>query len=249
MYNRYCKERVIEALSDTPVVIILGPRQAGKTTLAKQLQIEDAVYITLDDATICGAAKLDPVGFIRNLKAKCTVIDEVQRAPELLLAIKQQVDEDRTPGRYLLTGSSNALMLPQLSDSLAGRMETIHLLPLSGCEIAGVPSTFLDKILSGTVPTAKSTRVRDELIQKILSGGFPEPFSRKRQNRRTVWFQQYIKSIIQKDLKDLSKIEHIEVMPKLVRLLASQSGELINYTEISNKLGITRQTGRIMCNY
>lgn len=242
MYKRYCKKSVIEALSDTPVVIILGPRQTGKTTLAKQLQLKDTIYITLDDSTICGAAKLDPIGFIRSLQARCIVIDEVQRAPELLLAIKQQIDEDRKPGQYLLTGSANALMLPQLSDSLAGRMETINLLPLSGCEIAGVPSTFLNKILSGVVPTAKVTRVRDALIQKILSGGFPEPFSRKRQDRRTIWFQQYIKSIVQKDLKDLGKIEHINVMPKLIRLLASQSSELINYTEIGNKLGITRQT-------
>jgi predicted AAA+ superfamily ATPase len=242
MYNRYCKKRIIDALSDTPVVTILGPRQTGKTTLAKQLQQKDTAYITLDDTTLCGAAKLDPIGFIRSLNARCIVIDEVQRAPELLLAIKQQIDEVRKPGQYLLTGSANALMLPQLSDSLAGRMETINLLPLSGCEIAGVPSTFLDKVLSGNVPTTKLTRVRNDLMQKILSGGFPEPFSRKRQNRRTVWFQQYIKNIIQKDLKDLGKIEHIQVMPKLVRLLANQSGQLINYTEIGNKLGIARQT-------
>lgn len=242
MYTRYCEAKIVEALTDTPVVIISGPRQSGKTTLARQVQPPNSAYITLDDVTQYDAAKHDPVGFIRNIDTQCTVIDEVQRVPELFLAIKQQVDENRIPGQYLLTGSSNALMLPKLSDSLAGRMETINLLPLATCEIQGVPSTFIDKILNGIAPSSKSTRIRNVLINKILAGGFPEPFARQKQNRRTMWYQQYINSIIQKDLKDLGKLEHINVMPRLVRLLASQVGQLINYTEIANKLGITRQT-------
>lgn len=243
MYTRYCEAKIMEALADTPVVIISGPRQAGKTTLAKQLRLDSGVYITLDDITQYDAAKHDPIGFVRNLATKPRIIiDEVQRVPDLFLAIKQGVDENRVPGKYLLTGSSNALMLPALSDSLAGRMEIINLLPLTTCEIEGVPSTFLDKILNGAVPESSSTRIRKRLINKILSGGFPEPFARKKQERRVMWYQQYIKSLIQKDLKDLGKIEHIEIMPKLVRLLASQVGQLTNYTEIANKLGISHPT-------
>jgi uncharacterized protein len=166
----------------------------------------------------------------------------VQRVPELFLAIKQSVDENRRPGQYLLTGSSNAMMLPSLSDSLAGRIEVINLLPLTTCEINGEQSTFIDKIFSGAAPTSKATKIRSLLINKILSGGFPVPLAREKAIRKTIWYQQYINSIIQKDLKDLANLEHIDVMPKLVRLLASQVGELVNYTEIANKLGVSRQT-------
>lgn len=242
MYTRYCEPKILAALNDTPVVIISGPRQSGKTTLAKQIQLENSTYITLDDITQYDAAQRDPIGFIRNIDSKRVIIDEVQRVPELFLAIKQSVDENRIPGKYLLTGSSNALMLPKLSDSLAGRMEIINLLPLTTCEIEARKSTFLDKILSGEIPAATTTRIRDALIEKIVAGGFPEPFARKDQSRRVVWYQQYINSIIQKDLQDIAKIEHIEVMPKVVRLLATQVGQLTNYTEIANKIGITRQT-------
>ena len=242
MYKRYCEKKIITALSDTPVVVISGPRQSGKTTLAKQIQGNDSIYITLDDLTQYNAAKHDPVNFIRNLKNKRTIIDEVQRVPELFLAIKQSVDENRIPGRYLLTGSSNMLMLPSLADSLAGRIEVINLLPLTTCEIESRSSTFLEKIFNNIAPTSQDKRIKDKLISKILSGGYPEPYSRKKQERRNAWYQQYMNSIIQKDLKDLDKIEHISVLPKLVRLLANQVGQLTNYSEIANKLGITHQT-------
>jgi predicted AAA+ superfamily ATPase len=242
MYSRYCEKKIREAMEDTPVVVILGPRQTGKTTLAKQLNLPESAYLTLDNATLFNAAKADPVGFVRGFNKGCTILDEAQRVPELFLAIKEQVDENRKPGQFLVTGSSNALMLPKLSDSLAGRMEVIHLFPLSTCETEGVPSTFLDKILNGAVPIAKNTRIRETMIQKIVTGGFPEPLSRINNARRSAWYHQYITSIIPKDLKDLGKLEHINVMPKLVRLLASQVGQLVNFTEIANKLGISRQT-------
>lgn len=242
LYKRYAEKKVIDAIADTPVVIITGPRQSGKTTLARYLQLKESVHLTLDDITQYKSAKSDPIGFIRNLNARHIVIDEVQRVPDLFLAIKQSVDENRLPGRYLLTGSSNALMLPRLSDSLAGRMEIINLLPLTTCEINNTHSTFLDKVFNNIVPTSKTTRVRKQLLVKILTGGFPEPFARKSQERRVMWYQQYINSLIQKDIKDLEKIEHLNVVPKLVRLLSNQVGQLINYTEIANKLEVTRQT-------
>ena len=242
VYTRYCKSKILDALSDTPVVVISGPRQSGKTTLAKQLQAPNSTFITLDDLTQLDAAKRDPIGFIRNLDSMSTIIDEAQRVPELFLAIKQSVDENRAPGRFLLTGSSNALMLPTLADSLAGRLEVIELLPLTACEMDHRPSTFLDKIVNGVTPTAQSTRIRKTLIKKVLAGGFPEPMTRKREERRFAWYQQYLNSIIQKDLKDIGQIEHIAVVPKLIRLLANQVGQLINYSDIANKLDITRQT-------
>lgn len=242
MYKRYCEKKIMNALTDTPVVVISGPRQSGKTTLAKQVQNQDSIYITLDDLTQYDAAKNDPINFIRNLKTERTIIDEVQRVPELFLAIKQSVDENRMPGRFLLTGSSNAMMLPSLADALAGRMEIINLLPLTTCEIEGRNSTFFEKIFNNIAPTSQDKRIRDKLITKILSGGFPEPYGRKNQERRNIWYQHYMNSIIQKDLNDLGRIEHINVMPKLIRLLANQVGQLVNYSEVANKLGISHPT-------
>lgn len=242
MYDRYCKIKIKEALADTPVVVISGPRQSGKTTLAKQLQSKNCAYITLDDLTQYDAAKRDPINFIRGLDGKRIIIDEVQRVPELFLVIKQSVDEKRIPGQFLLTGSSNAFMLPTVADSLAGRVEVVQLLPLTTCEINGVPSTFIDKVFNGEVPVTKEVRVRKQLIKKILTGGFPEPLARSKQERRVVWYQQYIRSIIQKDLNDIGNILHVDVMPKLVKLLAEQVAQLKNYNEIAGKLGITRHT-------
>lgn len=133
IYPRYIQPRIVEALADTPVVLLSGPRQAGKTTLVRQFAFEHRKFITLDDELTLLAARQDPVGLVRGLD--CAVIDEVQRAPALLLAIKKSVDEDRRPGRFLLTGSANLIALPTVADSLAGRMETLIMLPLAGCEM------------------------------------------------------------------------------------------------------------------
>jgi len=120
MFERFVERRVEEALSDTPVVLIVGPRRAGKATLVRKMGEAGRTYITLDDQTVLEAAQSDPAGFIRGLDR--AIIDEIQRVPDLLLAIKKTVDEDYRPGRFLLTGSANVLTLPRISDSLAGRM-------------------------------------------------------------------------------------------------------------------------------
>ena len=130
LYQRYIIQKIEVAMLDTPVILLMGPRQTGKTTLAKSLLDETWQYISLDSSTQYDAAKNDPDGFIRNLSARHIVIDEIQRVPELLLAIKQSVDENRLPGRFLLTGSADALLMPKVLDSLAGRTESIYLNPL-----------------------------------------------------------------------------------------------------------------------
>ena len=130
LIRRYLLPRIDEAMQDTPVVLVNGPRQAGKTTLVRQFADSARTYVTLDDAATLAVVRHDPVGFVRDLDA--AVIDEVQRAPELLLSIKQSVDGDRRPGRFLLTGSANVMTLPRVADSLAGRIETHTLLPLAG---------------------------------------------------------------------------------------------------------------------
>lgn len=242
MYPRYCQSKLTSALADTPVVIVAGPRQCGKTTLVKSMQGNNWRYITLDDLTQLENAKRDPVGFIRHLNDKHIIIDEAQRVPELFLAIKQSVDEHRQPGRFLLTGSANAMLLPTLADSLAGRSEVISLLPLSECEIKGIRSTFFDKILSAKPLETSQTRVREQLIQKILTGGFPEALSREDDGRRAVWHTQYINHIIQKDMRDLGQIEHLEVMPRLISAVCQQVGQLVNYTQLAGRIGLPRTT-------
>ncbi len=242
MYKRNVRNKIITSLKDTPVVMVAGPRQCGKTTLVKQIMAEDSVYITLDDVNQLAFAKSDPLGFIRNFNNRCVIIDEIQRVPELFLPIKQSIDENRLPGRFLLTGSTNAMALPQVADSLAGRLEVIPLLPLAECEIQGNYSHFLEKILTGKIPETKQIRIREQLINKVLTGGFPEALLRTETNRRISWFNQYILSIVQKDMQDLGQIDHVSIMPRLIQMIANQAGCLVNYTEVSNALGLSRQT-------
>jgi uncharacterized protein len=246
MYPRYSEHNVKEALSDTPVVFIMGPRQAGKTTLVKTLITETGAdnwtFITLDDQAQFEIARADPVGFIRNLPSTRIALDEVQRLPELFVSIKQAVDEQRTPGRFLLTGSANALLLPRLSDSLAGRMESIRLMTLSECEIRGRQPSFLTKLLNQEAPSTQDTRVRDHLLHRLVTGCFPEPLQRTSERRSQAWYQQYLGTLIQRDIRDLTHIDHPDLMAKLLKLTAFYAGKLVNLTELGGKLGLDRLT-------
>ncbi len=242
MYKRFVNKKILEALTDTPIVMVAGPRQCGKTTLVKSLIDKNWLYLTFDDLALLNIAQRDPIGFIRNLDAKHVVLDEVQRIPELFTSIKQSVDENRKAGRFLLTGSANALLLPKLSDSLAGRMEVITLLPLSECEIRDQPSQFLLKLLSKKVPQSKETRIRNKLMDIIVAGGFPEPLSRKTEVRRAAWYSEYVKSLVQRDIREISNIENLRIIPRFLRLLSSYAGNIGNATEIGANVEISRQT-------
>lgn len=242
MFGRFVERRAEEALSDTPVVLIIGPRRAGKTTLVKKMGTTDRTYITLDDQTVLEAAKTDPVGFIRGLDQ--AIIDEVQRAPDLLLAIKKSVDEDYRPGRFLLTGSANVLTLPKVADSLAGRMETIQMLPLARAEIAGQPPSFLERLFDGKLSSQPNAIVGDELIQLVLFGGFPEAISRETERRRQDWARSYLTSILTRDLRDIADVEKLTELPKFVRLLAEHSGQLVNYSQFGSGINVSHKTGQ-----
>ncbi len=214
----------------------------GKTTLVRQLIDESWEYITFDDLAQAEVARADPVGFIRNLPPRRIALDEVQRVPETLLAIKQAVDEDRTPGRFLLTGSANALLLPTVSDALVGTMEAVRLATLSECEIAGREPAFLRKLLRGEAPMAREFRVRDHLAERIVTGCFPEPLSREGERRTRAWHRQYVNTLVQRDLTDLGRIGHMEAMARLLQLVAVFSGKLVNLTELGGRLGLNRPT-------
>jgi uncharacterized protein len=242
MYERFVEHRVEEALSDTPVVLIVGPRRAGKTTLVRKMEEAGRTYITLDDQTVLEAARSDPSGFIRGLDR--AIIDEIQRAPDLLLAIKKSVDDDYRPGRFLLTGSANVLTLPRVADSLAGRMETLRMLPLSRVEIAGKPPTFLERLFAGKLEGDKQAVVGDDLVQLALLGGFPEAIARESERRRQDWARSYLTSVLTRDLRDIAEIEKLTELPKFVRLLAEHSGQLVNYSKLGSSINVTYKTGQ-----
>ena len=242
IYQRHVAQSVTEALSDTRVVLISGPRQSGKTTLAQSVAADGTPFLTLDDATVRAAAEADPVGFVRGLDR--AVIDEVQRAPDLLLGIKAEVDRDRSPGRFLLTGSANLMTLPKVADSLAGRMEVVRLLPLSQAEIRDARSTFLSNAFAGEAPTAGTAVLGDDLVETVLTGGYPEALTRKRWSRRQDWYEDYVEAIVQRDVRDVAQIEQLAVMPRLLSVLAEHSGQLLNTSQIGSAVGLTHVTAR-----
>ena len=242
MYERFLERQAEEALLDTPVVLIVGPRRAGKTTLVRKLADAGRVYFTLDDQTILDAALTDPAGFVRGLDR--ATIDEIQRAPGLLLAIKKTVDEDYRPGRFLLTGSANVMTLPHIADSLAGRMETLRLLPLARSEIVGRTPIFLDQLFAGDIRPMGEGIVGDELVNISLSGGFPEALARKNERRRLAWARSWISSVLTRDLRDIAEIEKLTELPKFVRLLAEHSGKLVNYSKFGSGIGVSYKTAQ-----
>lgn len=241
LYPRLLETRIIEAIADTPVVLVAGPRQAGKTTLVRQLAVQRGLrYLTLDDEVTLLAAREDPAGLIRSLDS--AIIDEIQRAPQLLLAIKKSVDEDRRPGRFLLTGSANLMALPTVADSLAGRMETLTLLPLSQSEIHRATANWLDDAFTGKLLRPPAPLIGDALTEAVLCGGYPEAISRGTARRRAAWGKQYIDAIIQRDIRDVASIDKLDQLPRFLRALAHISGHICNYTQLGGQVGLDSKT-------
>ena len=235
---------VLKALTDTPVVLLNGARQTGKSTLAQWLakKAHPARYITLDDAAVLAAASDDPTGFLAGLGGPI-VLDEVQRAPELFLAIKAVVDRNRVPGHFLLTGSANPLLLPKLSESLAGRMEILTLWPFSQGELERRTEDFIDRAFASKLPQFPASALsKGELIERVLTGGYPEVVGKASTSRRSAWFRSYVTTIVQREVRDLANIEYLTIMPRLLSLLAARAGALMNYTELSSRLGLPQST-------
>jgi uncharacterized protein len=240
MYARAITENVRAALDDTPAVLVHGARQVGKTTLARTLVRPDA-YFTLDNAATQSAAVTDPAGFVEGLGDKRVVIDEVQRAPELFRALKERIDRSRVPGQFLLTGSANVLALPSMSESLAGRMEIITMWPLAEQELEGCRSSFVDRLIAKRAmwPSTKSDA---HIVDRILRGGYPEAVQRSAAARRRAWFASYITTILQRDIRDISNIEGLAILPRLLSLLATRSSALLNFADLSRSLSIPQST-------
>ena len=240
---RRVRSQVETALADTRVVLISGPRQAGKTTLARQVAGQDRPYLTLDDAATLEAARSDPTGFVRGLKR--AVIDEVQRAPELMLAIKESVDRDQEPGRFLLTGSANLATLPAIADSLAGRMAVISLLPFAQAELLGTPGQFLERIFAGEgAPVASEPVIGDALVEIVLRGGYPEAIRRTASARRRAWLEDYVALILDRDVRDIANIDQLDRLPRLLDVLAEHAGQLVNHSSFGAALALSSVTAQ-----
>ncbi|MGH6689578.1 MAG: ATP-binding protein [Gammaproteobacteria bacterium] len=241
---RHLRDSVIQALGHARVVLVNGPRQAGKTTLVRELVEGEGAprdYLSLDDAGVLTAARRDPAGFVAGLSTP-VAIDEVQRAPELFRAIKVAVDRDRRPGRFLLTGSANVLLLPRLADALVGRMEILTLWPLSEGERQGIREGFVDAVFGDGPPVLKPvSRRQADLVERLLTGGFPEPALR---GRRDAWFRGYVTTLLERDVRDLARLDQLTVLPPLLDLLAARSGSLFNTAELSRISALPHNTVR-----
>ena len=271
-YPRHVRGRLVEALGDSPAVVIHGPRQCGKTTLAQAVCAPEHLswtgspladpsagpagpqyaYLTFDGDAVRNAARADPVGFAADLPER-VVLDEVQRVPELFAALKVAIDRGRRPGRFVLTGSSNVLLVPTLADSLAGRMEVVRLHPLSQAELAA-PATladegesgsgFLDALFEDGFSVAPGRRLGPELAERIAAGGYPAALARPPGERRARWYANYLDAVVQRDARDLARISRLDALPRLLEVAAAQTGRLFNVSRLAAPFQLSLPTIR-----
>ena len=240
MIARTVGTQVTERLANYPAVALAGPRQCGKTTLARRAASKRDTFVTLDDDAILSVALDDPLGFVRHSKG-VMIIDEIQKAPSLLLAIKQVVDADDRPGQFLVTGSADIRTLPAVADSLAGRISHIRLRTLTAGEISGVRSTFLTRAFQKDWPPQIRGYDKPAVLDMAFCGGYPEILRLAHDGRRE-WFEDYIKSLLSRDLRDIANIHRRDAMEALLNVLSAWSGKFMDTEAICGKLSITRRT-------
>lgn len=254
MIRRYLQRSILESLQYFPAVLLTGARQVGKSTLAQTI-IETswkAKYFTLDERLILDAALRDPDGFIEGLPSP-VVIDEVQRAPDLLRTIKKRIDEQRRPGQYLLTGSANIMTLATVSETLAGRIALHTLYPFSWPELLGKPvPKILENLFKG-IDSRKLIRnysqssvkgYKQSLIETILRGGYPTPALMESEQARRQWFSSYRQTYLERDLLNIRSIEHLPDFNRLLTLAALRTGKLLNLSDLSRDTGLPFTTLR-----
>lgn len=245
LYPRFLCGCVLETLADSPVVLIHGPRQCGKTTLARLIADEEGYsYFSFDDDIQRAAAETDPVGYVSELPER-VVLDEVQRVPTLFMALKRVVDTSRNPGRFILTGSANVLLVPKLADSLAGRMEILRLHPLSQAELGGQTCKFLSDLFASKFKKGIiGKRLGKKLAEQVASGGFPAALARPTPRRRAAWYRNYANTLIQRDIQDIARISAMDSLTRLLTLAAAQTACLLNVSELAAPFQLSRTTIR-----
>ena len=265
LYPRYLGRHLLEALEDSPVVLVHGPRQCGKTTFAQSVCAPDNTtappghagtdyrYISFDDDVVRAGAQSDPMGFVADLPERA-ILDEVQRVPEIFSALKLEVDRRRTPGRFLLTGSTNVLLVPTLADSLAGRMQIVELHPLSQVELAAGLDTwpaniepsqrFLDALFGSGFKMDRTERMGPEMARRMVAGGYPAALTRPTDRRIAAWYRDYVEALIQRDVQDLARIRELDAIPRLLAAAASQTARLFNLADLAAPFQLSRPTIR-----
>ncbi len=244
LFPRRIRPIVVDALGYARVVLISGARQVGKTTLSTEIAATDRPMraLTLDDSQTREAALQDPAGFIAGLDGP-VLIDEIQRAPGLLLEIKKVIDHDTTPGRFLLTGSANVLASKRVIDALTGRIDRIRMWPLAQSEILGGALNIVDELLAGRAPQLDGAPVgRKAFASAIAEGGYPEARLRPAGRGREDWFENYIDTALERDLREIADARRIDDMGRLLRLLASQSANLLSYRSVGQRLQMHHNT-------
>lgn len=246
MLRRHLLGRLLDALADTPAVLVNGARQTGKSTLVQSadLAAQARQYLTFDDPGILAAAKGDPNGFVAGLETP-VIVDEAQHVPELFPVIKAAIDRQRRPGRFLLTGSANVMLLPKLSESLAGRMEVLTLWPFSQGEMGKAKETFVDVLFSrkpvswtgGSTPPRRA-----DLFERVVAGGYPPVVGRHNVARRDAWFQSYVLTMLQRDIRDLANIADATAVPRLLSVIATRAGGLLNFADLSRTVALPQTT-------
>ena len=244
IFPRLLEPHVVEALARSPAVLIQGPRQCGKTTLARMVGASRGYkYVSLDDDAVRAAARDDPFGFAANLPARI-IVDEVRRAPALRTALKREIDRWRTPGRFLLTASTDAPRAPDFSDSLAGRSRTLRLHPLAQCELERSGPGFLDALFAGEFAAGRTCRLGGELPDRIAAGGYPAALARPAGRRRAQWYEDHLDALVQRDIRDLARIRRLDIVPRLFATAAGRSGKLFNLSELAAPFQVSRPTIR-----
>lgn len=242
--DRHVKPRVLEALDDTRIVVIQGARQVGKTTLIGEIVEERGGRLeSFDDPLTAAAAADDPVGFLNRDPDRLLAIDEVQRVPGLILALKYVVDRDNRPGRFLLTGSANLLQLPAIEDSLAGRTESIELHGFSQGELTGHTERFIDRLLTGErFAEHRSDLHRHDYLERAIAGGYPEALNRPAGRRRNQWLDNYVDSIVRRDAQDISNLQRVAELPQILRVLAARNSGELNMADVARETEIPVRT-------
>jgi predicted AAA+ superfamily ATPase len=246
MLRRHLIDRLLDGLADTPAVLVNGARQTGKSTLVQSAELakQNRQYLTFDDPGILAAAKRDPNGFVAGLNMPAT-LDEAQHVPEIFPVIKAAIDRQRQPGRFLLTGSANVMLLPKLSESLAGRMEILTLWPFSQGEMQGIQENFVDTLFSqkpvGWAGKTAAVR-REELLETVVAGGYPLAVARQSATRRDAWFQSYVMTMLQREIRDLADIADVTAVPRLLSVVAARAGGLLNFADLSRSVALPQTT-------